>query len=456
LRVVSQEHRLGGAGSVAAMLAALESAVSLVSVVGDDSEGDHVRRLLGGIDIDAGDLLTLPGRPTTVKERLLGRAQSRHPQQMIRVDYEDDSALGESQIEQLLLALNSKLGAHDLVLVSDYNKGVCTGDLLPRLIELAQSSHTRVVVDPARGGDYRRYAGCECVTPNRLEASLASGISIETPADGLEAAREILKVGIETVIVTLDRDGMVWANRSGEQGIFPVRPRQVYDITGAGDMVLAMIGYALALGADYPQVIELANLAGGLEVQRVGAVPLSRADLLSEARRQQLGHANKLITLDELQEELARRREAGGQIAMTNGCFDLLHPGHIASLAEARRHGDCLVVGLNSDASVRRLKGPDRPIIDEAGRVEMLSALTSIDYVVLFDDESVAELIEQIRPDVLVKSKEYQVSEVVGHEIVESYGGRVVLTEMTSQYSTTSLMKKIRHSHQASLSSEND
>lgn len=456
LRVVSQEDRLGGAGSVAAMLAALEAEVSLVSVVGDDPEGEQVRSLLAAINVDANDTLTLPGRPTTVKERLLGRAQSRHPQQMIRVDREDDSLLSDAQVEQLVDKISKKLPAHDLVLVSDYNKGACTGDLLPCLIDVARSNGIQVVADPTRGGDYRRYAGCACVTPNRLEASLASGISIETPNDGLKAAREILHFGVENVIVTLDRDGMVWTNRDGESGIFPVRPRQVYDITGAGDMVLSTIGYGLALKASYPQVIELANLAGGLEVQRVGAVPLSRADLLSEAQLQSCGHTNKLVSLNELQNDLSRRRAAGERIAMTNGCFDLLHPGHIGSLAEARRHGDCLVVGLNSDESVRRIKGEDRPIIDQVGRAAMLSALSSVDYVVLFDDESVAGLIEKVRPDVLVKSNEYQVSEVVGHKIVESYGGTIVLTEMTSQYSTTGLMEKILNSRQASLSREGE
>jgi len=274
-------------------------------------------------------------------------------------------------------------------------------------------------------------------------------MTIATPRDGLQAARRMLDFGVEAAVVTLDRDGIAWANRQGDGRLFPIRPRQVYDITGAGDMVLSSLGYALAAGADYPAAVELANLAGGLEVQRLGVVPLSRSELLAEldhGRHADRQHeaSEKIVSIDQLQAPLRQLRQAGRRIVMTNGCFDLLHPGHVASLQQARDQGDCLVVGLNSDRSVGELKGPGQPMIDEQGRAEMLAALACVDYVVLFDQTSVAELVQRVLPDVLVKADEYTPEQVVGHEIVERHGGRVVLVPMKGTYSTSRLIERIR------------
>ena len=443
LRVVKRESRLGGAGSVSAMLAALDARVSLATAVGQDDAGAEVRSLLAGIGVDTSAVLQVDDRPTTVKERLLGRAQSRHPQQMLRVDFEEDHPLPADAVDELLAAVEARLADVELVLVSDYNKGVCAGDMVPRIVAEAQRRGKLIVADPVRVGDYRRYSGCSAITPNRLEASLATGISIRSPDDGIRAAKALVALGIESVIVTLDRDGMAWADRQGRTGLFPVRPRDVYDITGAGDMVLSVIGLGLAAGLDYPAVIELANLAGGLEVERLGAVPLSRAELLAEALAEGHSRRAKLLPLDELLAQLERRRQAGQRIVMTNGCFDLLHPGHLSSLETARQMGDCLVVGLNSDRSVAEIKGPNRPIIDEVGRADMLSALACVDYVVLFDEPSVAPLVAQIRPDILAKSASYGPEEVVGHEIVAAYGGEVRLIPMRGGYSTSALVEKI-------------
>jgi D-beta-D-heptose 7-phosphate kinase/D-beta-D-heptose 1-phosphate adenosyltransferase len=243
--------------------------------------------------------------------------------------------------------------------------------------------------------------------------------------------------------VTLDRDGIVWADREGRMQHFPVRPRQVFDITGAGDMVISTLGYCLAAGADWPEAIELANLAGGLEVERLGVVPLTRQEILAELRRDGGTSARKILSLDQLDDELHCRRQAGARIVMTNGCFDLLHPGHVASLEQARKLGDCLLVGVNSDRSVCELKGPGRPIVDEQGRAAMLAALGCVDYVVVFDDVSVTGLVERVLPDVLVKAAQYGVEEVVGHEIVEQHGGQVVLAPMKPAYSTSALVEKI-------------
>ena len=391
-------------------------------------------------------VLPLTDRCTTVKERLLGRAQQRYPHQMMRVDREADCAIPEATVEQLLSGIARCMDEIDLVLVSDYNKGVCKGELIPRLVKLARAAGVPVVADPVRDADYHRYAGCSCITPNRVEAGLALGIRITTPQEGLDAARRLLDFGLDSAIVTLDRDGMAWADAAGKSGIFPARPRQVCDITGAGDMVLAALGYMIAAGADYPTAIEVANTAGGLEVERLGVVPLTRQEILDEMSHKVPGTETgyKILSIEQMESQLRRLRQAGQRVAMTNGCFDLLHPGHVASLQEARKQGDCLLVGMNSDRSARELKGPGHPIVDERGRAEMLAALACVDYVVVFDDASVAGLVERMRPDVLVKAAQYSVEQVVGHQIVARYGGRVVTAAMKPEYSTTMLIEKVR------------
>lgn len=446
-RVDRREDHLGGAGSVVAILAALDVDVVLVSITGDDTEGRIVRDLLTQLDVPTDGVLSSADRPTTVKERLLGRTQSRHPQQMIRVDRESTAAAQGPIADELMRSIQRHLSSVDLVLVSDYAKGVCGGNLVPSVVSAAREAGVRVVVDPALGVDYRRYRGCTCATPNRTEAGLAIGTKILHPEQGREAARRLLDFGFDSVIVKLDRDGMAWAEAGGRQGLFPIEARQVYDITGAGDAVLAALGLALSLGADWPAAIELANLAGGLEVQRLGVVPFTRAELLEELGQERFSTRQKLFPLDKLLQKLEDCRRRGERIVMTNGCFDLLHPGHVALLQFARRQGDCLVVGLNSDQSVRSLKGPGHPVVDQVGRADVLAALGCVDCVVWFDDTSVAGLVERIRPDVLVKADQYAPEQVVGHEFVRSYGGQVVLAPMKGCYSTSRLIASIRNGH---------
>lgn len=444
LRVDRREQRLGGAGSVVSMLAALDVNVRLATVLGNDDAAVRVYELLEDLGVATSAVLTDDNRPTTVKERFLGRAQSRHPQQMIRIDHEEDSPLETSLSEQMIKQITSHLDGVDVVLVSDYNKGVCAGDMIPSIVAAAEKQNIPVIADPIRGGDYRRYAGCACITPNRLEASLALGRKIETPDEGIEAAQSLLDFGVHSAIVTLDRDGMAWARRDGSHGISPIKPREVYDITGAGDMVLSIIGYSVAAGLEDAQIVELANLAGGLEVERLGVVPLTRDDLLAELHIGEPIRHLKALSCEDVQVELQKRRQKGQRIVMTNGCFDLIHPGHVASLLEARALGDCLVVGLNSDVSVRQLKGEQRPVINEQGRAAMLTALECVDYVVLFDEVSVEPLVQRIMPDVLAKAAQYAPHQVVGYQIVQANGGEVVCTKMHDEYSTTSIIEGIQ------------
>jgi D-beta-D-heptose 7-phosphate kinase/D-beta-D-heptose 1-phosphate adenosyltransferase len=420
-------------------------------VVGPDADGNRVRRILGGLGVDADGVLTDAARPTTVKERYIGRAQARHPQQMIRVDYECREAVGAPVERQLAAVLASKVREADIVLVSDYDKGVCTPGLLRAAVEAAKARGVRVIADPTRGGDYAKYRGCSGMTPNRLEAGLATGSEIRTTDDALASAEQLRDaLGLEAGIVTLDKDGMALAHGDGRRAVFPTRPRQVYDITGACDMVMATLGLALAAGADYDPAIRLANVAGGLEVEKIGVATVTRGEILADLLHapfraaDRVPGAAKVLDLQSLKRELDSRRQKGQAVAFTNGCFDVLHAGHVQYLAEARRQGDCLVVGLNSDESVRQLKGPSRPLNPVEARALVLAGLQDVDYVTIFADATPAAVIEAVRPDVLVKGADYQKSDVVGAQFVEGYGGRVHLADLRAGFSTTNLIERMR------------
>jgi len=451
LRADTREERLGGASSVATMLQALGAQTSLVGIVGRDADGIRSQQILTDLGIDASGVVTDTARPTTVKERYIGRAQDRHPQQMIRVDYENRAAVTGDVERRLIATAEDQLRHTDLVLVSDYDKGVCTPEVLARVIATAHARGIKVIADPTRGGDYSKYTGCSAITPNRLEAGLATNRTIATNEQALHSAAELRdRLGLEAGIVTLDKDGMALAHRDGHTGIFPTRQRQVYDITGAGDMVMASLGLALASGADYDAAIRLANIAGGLEVEKIGVVTVSREEILADLLHapfrtaDRIPGAAKVVGLPNLLTELERRRAAGQRIAFTNGCFDVLHAGHVQYLAEARRQADCLVLGINSDASVRQLKGPTRPMNPVEARALVLAGLQDVDFVTIFADATPLSLLKAVRPDVLVKGADYRKSEVVGADFVESYGGRVHLADLRNGFSTTSLIERMK------------
>lgn len=456
LREDKQESRLGGAANVANMLRGLEVDVTLAGVVGDDHDGEQVLEHLQHEGVDCGPLVVDNSRPTTVKIRFMGRAQHRHPHQMLRVDRETRKPVSQKIADALLARLLPRLDDFQAILISDYAKGVGTAEVLRPLITAARARGLPVVVDPAAGGDYRLYEGVTGVTPNRSETAKATGRSVQTIADAGICGQQLVRdYRLEMAFVTLDRDGILLAKKSGENLHLPTRVREVYDVTGAGDMVLAMFGVGMAAGVDPVDLTKLANVAGGLEVEQVGVVPISRrqilADLLQTARQEV--DSGKVCSLESLARHLSARRKTGQRIVLTNGCFDLLHAGHVSYLREAAREGDCLVVAINSDASVRRLgKGDDRPLFDQEYRANMLAALEVVDHVVIFDEDTPHAVLRALQPDVLVKGGTYRDDEIVGREVVLGYGGQVKALGAVPGLSTTEIVRRLRASEARTMS----
>lgn len=446
LRVVDRQHRLGGSGSVAASLRGLGCVTHCAGVVGTDAPGGILRRMLSEIGADLSCLVDDTSMTTPLKQRLIGLAQHRIPQQLMRVDYEQVHAIGDAVLATLKKRIGEALPSVSAVAIEDYDKGLFAGDLSRWVIDEARKRNIPVVVDPARISDYDRYRAADVITPNRLEASLASGIRIHT-LDDARAAGKILceRFGVRCAMITLDADGIMLVDANGATHV-PTERLEVFDITGAGDVVLATLAFAMAAGLDVEGAAMLANVAGGWEVQQIGCTPITRDQLQWELVKRHRRHRGKVVALKHLVRELDLLRRHGKRVVFTNGCFDLLHPGHVTSFEFARSHGDVLVVGLNSDASVRALKGPSRPLIDENNRARMIAALESVDYVVIFSDPSVYTLIQAIQPDILVKGHKGPDSNAdapVGADIVHARGGRVVLAPIENEYSTTSIIDAI-------------
>lgn len=444
LRVLKRESQPGGAGSVAANIRALGGRVICMGVIGQDDAGAELCRQLSLTGANIDHLLTLPGRPTTVKERYIGLAQHRHGQQILRADSEDSSDLPAAIVDGVLAQVKELLGQADAVCLQDYAKGLLSNELCQGVIKLAKKANKPVLVDPARIADYSRYAGADLITPNRFEAGLASGSVLEDQQDIAKAAGELLKQNnFAAVIITLDKQGAYLLEKDGQGRIIPTRPREVYDVAGAGDVVLAAVSVAVASGCELSQAVALANVAGGLAVEKPGASTVSRQEILADLLVGRTAFAGKICTAEQLSRELKQYRNNGKTIVFTNGCFDVLHMGHVSLLAQARAKGDVLLVGLNSDASIRANKGPDRPVCTEQQRASVLAALESVDYVVVFNETEPIELLKKLRPDILVKGEDCIERGVIGREIVEGYGGKVELVPMVSGCSTTNIIKTI-------------
>jgi D-beta-D-heptose 7-phosphate kinase/D-beta-D-heptose 1-phosphate adenosyltransferase len=330
-----------------------------------------------------------------------------------------------------------------VILISDYLKGVLTEGLLQRIIALGRERGVPVVVDP-KGSDYRKYRGATLLTPNRKEAQTAAGIAIVDEASLNRAGRKLREeLDLEALVLTRSEEGMSLFSRDGREMHLPTEAREVYDVSGAGDTVLAVLGIGLGGGLELEEAARLSNVAAGVVVGKVGTSTVTPEEILEVVGRQHQDTDLKIKQRDALKVLLDDKRQRGKTIVFTNGCFDLLHVGHVKYLQKARQLGDLLVLGLNSDASIRRLKGPKRPLIDQEERAHILAALDCIDYVVIFDEDTPLELISVLRPHVLVKGGDYTPEGVVGKEIVESYGGRVELIRFVDGRSTTSIVEKI-------------
>ena len=446
LRLTRREERLGNAGFVSANLRALGAEVSLLSTVGADSDGRTICRMIDDIGVCRRSLLEEPIRPTIVKERLLGAAQSaqRGIQQLLRVDSEDPRPLEAEMEAKLLARLDEEIEAADGVLVCDINKGLLTRRFLDAIIRGARTRDKPVVIDPRRCEDFSIYRGATALTPNRFEAEHATGLSLARSEDWPAAGRRLVdNLDLEACLVTLDRDGMLLAERGRSALHIETMPREVYDVTGAGDVVLAVFGLYLSAGMNAADAATLANVAASVEVTKHGTAVVSLRELMLAMQHGNDNTYGKTLGVQELQAELAQHRQSGRKICLTNGCFDLLHAGHIKLLGFARAQGDLLVVALNSDRSVRQLKGEGRPIYSAADRAEILAALQVVDYVVTFDEPHANDIIRSVRPDVLVKGADWHGKIVDGQELIQSYGGKVVLAPLLEGRATTRTIDKI-------------
>ena len=442
LRAESESERLGGAASVAADVAALGAQVTLVGVVGDDPAAARLPQLARAMGVTL-EAVAEPGRRTTIKTRHLARSQS-GAQQVLRVDSETAAPLAPKTESAVIERLRALVVGAQGILVSDYAKGLLTPRVLETLIAHGRKAGIPVVVDP-KGDAFARYRGATCITPNRAEARRATGVEIPDAAAAEEAAARLLKdTGVDFVLVTLDRDGM-YLKAGAARGVhIPTTPREVFDVTGAGDMVLAVLAMGLASGATPLESATLANVAAGLEVEHVGVVPITRSEIAARLASEGRGGSKEVVRAD-LPALLRRERAAKRRIVFTNGCFDVLHAGHVRYLTAARAEGDVLIVGLNSDGSVRRMQkpGPPRPVNAQADRIEVLSALSMVDHVVVFDEDTPEALIREVQPDVLVKGADWADKGVVGRDLVEARGGKVVLVPLLEGRSTTRTLERL-------------
>jgi D-beta-D-heptose 7-phosphate kinase/D-beta-D-heptose 1-phosphate adenosyltransferase len=439
LRLVERRSMVGGAGNVAANIGALGGNCRLVGVVGTDEEAASLRALADSLPGCTPFLIAEPARPTTVKTRLVAGAQ-----QLLRVDRETAAAIAPATETALLAALIAALEGAAVLVLSDYGKGVLTQALIEAAIEAARAKAVPVLVDP-KGADFSRYRGASVVTPNAGELAAAARLSVGDDASTVAAARALIAAhGFGAVVATRGRQGLSIVEATSETHV-PAQAREVFDVSGAGDTVMATLAVSLAGGAPLVEAARLANRAAGIVVGKVGTATVKAAELDAETAAESR-HAAEAKILDRaaMLETAARWRRQGLRIGFTNGCFDLLHPGHIHLLTQARGFCDRLVVGLNSDESVKRLKGPARPVQGEWARATVLAALAAVDAVVLFAEDTPEALIEALKPDVLVKGADYTIETVVGGRFVQSYGGEVRLAELLPGHSTTRTVAQLQ------------
>lgn len=436
--VLREELRLGGAGNVVNNLAALGVQVAVCSVVGDDENGRSLLKEFVRHTVSADAVFCDSSRKTSRKTRVVAANQ-----QILRIDRETREALTHHFETQVCDWVASHAGEFDIIVLSDYGKGVLTPSVIAAVIAAASATGITVLVDP-KGADFGRYSGATLLTPNRKEAEAASGIVIRDAATLAEAATVIMDaVSLQHLLITRSEEGMSLFSRSGEVVHIPTVAREVFDVSGAGDTVLAALAVGIASGLSMAEAARLANVAAGIAVGKLGTSIVTPREIIDAVALTHRDSDSKIKTLDVLTAIISTEKIQGRKVVFTNGCFDLLHAGHVKYLQKARRLGDILVLGLNSDSSVRRLKGEKRPLIGEEERAHILAALDCIDYVVIFDEDTPLELIEALKPDILAKGGDYALENVVGRDFVEAYGGRVELVSFVDGKSTSNIIERV-------------
>ena len=436
---------LGAAGNVARNVAALGGSVALVGLIGGDAEGHEAMRLVGEESGIEGYLVTDSGRPTTLKTRYVSGQQ-----QLLRVDLEESRPVTGDCEQRLVRTVRDAIDGAGVILLSDYGKGVVTDALIAACLEAARAGKAKVVVD-SKARSFARYGAVDLIKPNALELAHATDMPTGTDAQVEAALARALELwDARAVLVTRAAKGISLAVRGEPVRHFPTVSREVFDVSGAGDTTLAALGLALAAGAPLDDAIAFAQLAAGVAVGKVGTATVSPEELVEAAITAHLAPAEaKVATAQRMVDEVARWRAKGLRVGFTNGCFDILHKGHVAYLGQARAWCDRLIVGLNSDASVRALKGEGRPVNDLESRAIVLAGLGSVDLVVPFEESTPLKLIEAARPDVLVKGADYSEEQVVGGDLVKSWGGEVRLAEIVEGYSTTAAIGRMTRKEQA-------
>jgi D-beta-D-heptose 7-phosphate kinase/D-beta-D-heptose 1-phosphate adenosyltransferase len=419
----------GGAANVANNIASLEGKVLLIGAAGDDYNGEKLASVLDQCSIK--HLLFRTKNPTITKVRVIGNKQ-----QMVRLDYEKPETIPDDIRDRIKDSIIKCIDDFDVVVISDYNKGVCSEDICRYIIAEANKRNIPVVIDP-KGNDWKKYSGATLVTPNMKEFNEFLGDNILNDDALIEkwAPEAFKNSGFKNLLITRSEKGMTLFDGENIEH-FPTFAKEVYDVSGAGDTVIAALAASIASGSTLRDSVEFANMAAGIVVGKLGTVPIRKEDLFRDLH---LSY-NKIINYDDLSRIIESLKTSHRKIVFTNGCFDILHIGHVKYLEKAKELGDVLILGLNTDNSVRRNKGEDRPVNKEDDRAAVLSGLASVDYIILFDDDTPFSLIEKIRPDYLVKGGDYRVEDVVGKEFADE----VVLIDFVEGYSTSKIITRLR------------
>lgn len=431
----------GGAGNVARNIAALGGCATLLGLVGDDTAADELNEVLALTPGVAAQLVVDESRRTTEKTRFIGSRQ-----QLLRVDRESRAAPAAESLDALVAAAVEAMADCAVVVLSDYAKGVVSERVIVTLLKAAKKAGKPVLVDP-KGSDYVRYRGADLITPNQQEAALATGLACDGNDSVVTAARKLQQgCGIANVLITRGGAGMTLLQQGEAEALhLPAEAREVFDVSGAGDTVVATIAAALAMGRSLPQAARLANAAAGIVVGKVGTAVVHPEELRAALHvPEPHGIDDKVVSRQRAKERIDLWRSRGERIGFTNGCFDLLHAGHLTLLSEARAACDRLVVAINADASVRKLKGPARPVQNEAHRARLLAALGMVDLVIVFEEDTPIPLLEMLKPDLLIKGGDYTEDQVVGGDLVRAYGGEVRVSRHVAGQSTTATIERLR------------